>query len=87
MKNLTLLSQIRLARFGKPAGKDIHHSVDPETGNVYVAYSTGPSEGVLVRISDLQVQTDLGLAAIECPTLSSSSLPPSHSEESVIPSY
>ncbi|KAF9363866.1 hypothetical protein BGX34_003149 [Mortierella sp. NVP85] len=54
MKNLTLLSQIRLARFGKPAGKDIHHSVDPETGNVYVAYSTGPSEGVLVRISDLQ---------------------------------
>ncbi|KAG0241352.1 IKI3 family-domain-containing protein [Mortierella sp. GBAus27b] len=54
MKNLTLLSQIRLARFGRPAGKDIHHSVDPETSHVYVAYSTGPSEGVLIRISDLQ---------------------------------
>ncbi|KAG0365886.1 hypothetical protein BGZ54_006088 [Gamsiella multidivaricata] len=54
MKNLTLLSQIHLARFGRPAGKDIHHSVDPETGHVYVAYSIGPSEGVLIRISDLQ---------------------------------
>jgi len=57
MKNLTLLSQIHLARFGRPVGKDIHHSVDPETGNVYVAYSTGPAEGVLVKISDLQVHT------------------------------
>ncbi|KAF8925154.1 hypothetical protein BGZ58_001096 [Dissophora ornata] len=54
MKNLTLLSQIHLARFGRPAGKDIHHSVDPETGHVYVAYSTGPAEGVLIKISDLQ---------------------------------
>ncbi|KAF8942635.1 hypothetical protein BGZ47_006286 [Haplosporangium gracile] len=54
MKNLTLLSQIHLARFGRPAGKDIHHSVDPESGHVYVAYSTGPAEGVLVKISDLQ---------------------------------
>ncbi|KAG0045887.1 hypothetical protein BGZ83_008909 [Gryganskiella cystojenkinii] len=54
MKNLTLLSQVHLARFGRPVGKDIHHSVDPETGNVYVAYSTGPAEGVLVKISDLQ---------------------------------
>ncbi|KAG0325923.1 hypothetical protein BGZ99_010376 [Dissophora globulifera] len=54
MKNLTLLSQIQVARFGRPAGKDIHHSVDPETGHVYVAYSTGPSEGVLVRISEIQ---------------------------------
>ncbi|KAF9995387.1 hypothetical protein BGZ80_001407 [Entomortierella chlamydospora] len=54
MKNLTLLSQIHLARFGRPVGKDIHHSVDPETGHVYVAYSTGPAEGVLIRISDLQ---------------------------------
>lgn len=55
MKNLTLLSQIHLARFGRPAGKDIHHSVDPESGHVYVAYSTGPAEGVLVKITDLQV--------------------------------
>ncbi|KAF9432452.1 hypothetical protein BGZ76_010790 [Entomortierella beljakovae] len=54
MKNLTLLSQIQLARFGRPSGKDIHHSVDPETGHVYVAYSTGPAESVLIRISDLQ---------------------------------
>lgn len=58
MKNLTLLSQIHLARFGRPAGKDIHHSVDPESGNVYVAYSTGPAEGVLVKIADLQVPID-----------------------------
>ncbi|CAO3564635.1 unnamed protein product [Mortierella alpina] len=54
MKNLTLLSQIHLARFGRPVGKDIHHSVDPETGHVYVAYSTGPAEGVLIKITDLQ---------------------------------
>ncbi|KAG0197764.1 hypothetical protein BGX28_008726, partial [Mortierella sp. GBA30] len=54
MKNLTLLSQIHLARFGRPVGKDIHHSVDPESGHVYVAYSTGPAEGVLVKITDLQ---------------------------------
>ncbi|KAF9295803.1 hypothetical protein BGZ74_010603 [Mortierella antarctica] len=54
MKNLTLLSQVHLARFGRPFGTDIHHSVDPENGHVYVAYSTGPSEGVLVKISDLQ---------------------------------
>ncbi|KAI1321045.1 hypothetical protein EDD11_008626 [Mortierella claussenii] len=54
MKNLTLLSQIHLARFGRPVGKDIHQSVDPETGHVYVAYSTGSSEGVLIKISDLQ---------------------------------
>ncbi|KAG0223795.1 hypothetical protein BGW42_005533 [Actinomortierella wolfii] len=45
---------MRLARFGRPVAKDIHHSVDPETGNVYVAYSTAPGEGVLVEISDLQ---------------------------------
>ncbi|KAF9584994.1 hypothetical protein BGW38_004344 [Lunasporangiospora selenospora] len=54
MKSLTVLSQIHLARFGKPAGKDIHHSVDPETGHVYVAYSTGPSEGTLIKITDLE---------------------------------
>ncbi|KAF9189964.1 hypothetical protein BGZ51_008686 [Haplosporangium sp. Z 767] len=54
MKNLTLLSQIHLARFGRPAGKDIHHSVDPESGHVYVAYSTGPAEGVLIKVTDLQ---------------------------------
>ncbi|KAF9415343.1 hypothetical protein BGZ94_000121 [Podila epigama] len=54
MKNLTLLSQVHLACFGRPSGKDIHHSVDPESGHVYVAYSTGPSEGVLVKISELQ---------------------------------
>ncbi|KAF9112880.1 hypothetical protein BGX27_002637 [Mortierella sp. AM989] len=47
-------TSIHLARFGRPVGKDIHHSVDPETGHVYVAYSTGPAEGVLIRISDLQ---------------------------------
>ncbi|KAF9975119.1 hypothetical protein BGZ73_001334 [Actinomortierella ambigua] len=45
---------MRLARFGRPAAKDIHHCVDPETGIVYVAYSTAPGEGVLVEISDLQ---------------------------------
>ncbi|ORZ11311.1 IKI3 family-domain-containing protein [Lobosporangium transversale] len=54
MKSLTLLSQIHLARFGRPAGKDIHQSVDPETGHVYVAYSTGPSESVLIKISDVR---------------------------------
>ncbi|KAG0331419.1 hypothetical protein BG004_001669 [Podila humilis] len=54
MKNLTLLSQMRLARFGRPFGRDIHHSVDPESGHVYVAYSTGPSESVLVKITEFQ---------------------------------